>query len=62
MNPIVLFTALGAIAASSFIMRIVIGYLVRPPGARVSFRIPPINPRWIGRRLAEILYRRPPKK
>jgi hypothetical protein len=59
MTPVVLMIALVSIALSSLIMRIVIGYLVRPPGApRPSLRIPSINPRWIGRRLAEILYRR----
>jgi hypothetical protein len=59
MTPLVLIIALVAIGASSLILRIVIGYLVRPPGApRFSLRIPSINPRWVGRRLAEILYRR----
>ena len=59
MTPLVLIIALVSIAVSSLIMRIVIGYLVRPPGApRLSLRIPSINPRWVGRRLAEILYRR----
>jgi hypothetical protein len=59
MTPLVLIIALVAIGASSLILRIVIGYLVRPPGApRISLRIPSINPRWVGRRLAEILYRR----
>jgi hypothetical protein len=51
--------ALIAIALSSLIARVVIGYLVRPPGApRNGFRIPSINPRWVGRRLAEIIYGR----
>jgi hypothetical protein len=58
MIPLVLIIALVSIAGSSFILRIVIGYLVRPPGTRISLRQPSINPRRIGRRLAEILYRR----
>jgi hypothetical protein len=59
MTPLVLIIALSAIAASSLTLRIIIGYLVRPPGApRISLRIPSIDPRWVGRRLAEILYRR----
>ncbi|HZC59218.1 MAG TPA: hypothetical protein VE154_04435 [Chthoniobacterales bacterium] len=59
MTPVVLIIALTAIGLSSLVMRIVIGYLVRPPGApRYSFRIPPIDPRRVGRRLAEILYGR----
>ncbi len=59
MSPVILIIALTSIAASSLILRIVIGYLVRPPGApRISLRIPTIDPRWVGRRLAEILYRR----
>jgi hypothetical protein len=59
MTPLVLLIALVSIGASSLILRIVIGYLVRPPGApRISLRTPSLNPRWIGRRLAEILYRR----
>jgi hypothetical protein len=59
MTPLILIIALVSIGASSLILRIVIGYLVRPPGApRISLRTPRINPRWIGRRLAEILYRR----
>ncbi len=63
MIPLVLLIALASIAASSLILRIVIGYLVRPPGApRISLRLPSINPRWIGRRLAEILYRRKSRK
>jgi hypothetical protein len=63
MSPLVLLTALLAIAVSSLIMRIVIGYLVRPPGApRISLRVPTIDPRWVGRRLAEILYGRKRKK
>jgi len=63
MIPLVLIIALASIAASSLILRVVIGYLVRPPGApRISLRIPSINPRWVGRRLAEILYRRKSRK
>ena len=59
MTPLILIIALVSIGASSLILRIVIGYLVRPPGApRISLRFPSINPRWVGRRLAEILYRR----
>jgi hypothetical protein len=59
MTPLILIIALVSIGVSSLILRIVIGYLVRPPGApRISLRIPTINPRWVGRRLAEILYRR----
>jgi hypothetical protein len=59
MTPLVLLIALVSIASSSLILRIVIGYLVRPPGApRFSLRIPSVDPRWLGRRLAEILYRR----
>jgi hypothetical protein len=59
MAPFVLIIALAAIGISSLVMRIVIGYLVRPPGApRFSLRIPTINPRWIGRRLAKIIYGR----
>jgi hypothetical protein len=63
MTPMVLIIALVAIGSSSLILRMVIGYLVRPPGGpRISLRIPPIDPRWLGRRLAEILYRRGRKK
>jgi hypothetical protein len=63
MNPLVLIIALVSIASSSLILRIVIGYLVRPPGApRISFRLPSVDPRWLGRRAAEILYRRKGKK
>jgi hypothetical protein len=52
-----------AIAASSLILRIVIGYLVRPPGApRISIRWPSLNPRWLGRQLAVMLYGRKRKK
>jgi hypothetical protein len=58
MTPFVLIVALVSIASSSFILRIVIGYLVRPLGTRVSLRKPSIDPRKIGRRLAELLYRR----
>jgi hypothetical protein len=58
MTPFVLIVALVSIASSSFILRIVIGYLVRPLGTRVSLRKPSFGPRWIGRRLAELLYRR----
>jgi hypothetical protein len=63
MTPPVLIIALAAIGASTLILRIVIGYLVRPPGApRISLRIPSVDPRRVGRGLAEILYRRRPKK
>jgi len=58
MTPFVLIVALVSIASSSLILRIVIGYLVRPLGTRVSLRKPSVDPRWIGRRLAELLYRR----
>jgi hypothetical protein len=58
MTPFVLIVALVSIASSSFILRIVIGYLVRPLGTRVSLRKPSVDPRKIGRRLAELLYRR----
>ena len=62
MTPLVLLIALTSIASSSLILRIVIGYLVRPPGApRISLRIPSVDPRWLGRRLAEILYGRKKK-
>jgi hypothetical protein len=58
-----LITTLVAIAASSLALRIVIGYLVRPPGApRTLFRLPSINPRWVGRQLAMMLYGRKRKK
>jgi hypothetical protein len=58
-----LIPALVAITASSLIMRIVIGYLVRPPGApRISFRLPSVNPRWLGRQLAVMFYGRKRKK
>jgi hypothetical protein len=57
MSPQLLILALVAIAASSLILRIVIGYLVRPPGApRISLRLPQLNPRWLGRQLAVMLY------
>jgi hypothetical protein len=62
MTPLVLIVALVSIAGSSLILRIVIGYLLRPPGAKVSFRRPFLDPRWIGRRLAELLYGRGKKK
>ena len=63
MTPVVLIFALSSIAISSLILRIVIGYLVRPPGApRISLRLPTIDPRWVGRRAAEILYRRKTRK
>jgi hypothetical protein len=63
MIPLVLIIALAAVAGSSLILRIVIGYLVRPPGTpRISLRIPSIDPRWVGRRLAEMLYRRKGRK
>ena len=59
MTPLNLIVALVAIAASSLILRIVIGYLVRPPGAvRRRLRLPVFDARWVGRRLAEILYKR----
>ncbi|MBV8142648.1 MAG: hypothetical protein JOZ60_11455 [Verrucomicrobia bacterium] len=59
MIPLVLILALASMAVSSLTLRIVIGYLLRPPGApRGSLRMPSINPRWLGRRLAEILYRK----
>jgi hypothetical protein len=62
MTPLVLIVALVAIGGSSLILRIVIGYLLRPPGTRFSLRTPTLDPRWIGRRLAEILYRRKRRK
>jgi hypothetical protein len=62
MTPLVLIVALVSIGSSSLILRIVIGYLVRPLGTRVSLRKPSIDPRRIGRRLAELLYRRKPKQ
>jgi hypothetical protein len=63
MFPQLLILALVAIAASSLILRIVIGYLVRPPGApRISLRLPSLNPRWLGRQLAVMLCRRKRKK
>jgi hypothetical protein len=63
MFPQLLISALVAIAASSLILRIVIGYLVRPPGApRISIRWPSLNPRWLGRQLAVMLYGRKRKK
>jgi hypothetical protein len=63
MFPQLLILALVAIAGSSLILRIVIGYLVRPPGApRISFRLPSLNPRWLGRQLAVMLYGRKRKK
>jgi hypothetical protein len=58
MTPFVLIVALVSIASSSLILRIVIGYLVRPLGTRVSLRKPSVDPGWIGCRLAELLYRR----
>lgn len=59
MTPLNLIIALVAIAASSLILRIVIGFLVRPSGApRSRLRLPAVDARWVGRRLAEILYRR----
>jgi len=58
-----LIPALVAVAVSTLILRIVIGYLVRPPGApRISFRLPSIDPRWVGRQLAVLLYGRKRKK
>jgi len=62
MFPKLLILALVAIAGSSLILRIVIGYLVRPPGApRISLRLPSLNPRWLGRQLAVMLYGRKTK-
>jgi len=62
MSPLLLMVALVSIASSSLILRFVIGYLVRPPGTRISLRKPSIDPRRVGRRLAEILYRRKRRK
>ncbi len=63
MSPYLLLPALLAIAASSLILRMVIGYLVRPPGApRISLRLPSVNPRWLGRQLAMMIYGRKKKK
>jgi hypothetical protein len=58
-----LIPALVAVAASTVILRIVIGYLLRPPDApRISFRLPSIDPRRVGRRVAVMLYGRKRKK
>jgi uncharacterized membrane protein len=58
-----LIPALVAITVSSLIMRMVIGYLVRPPGApRTLWRVPSVNPRWLGRQLAVLIYGRKKKK
>jgi hypothetical protein len=55
--------ALLAIAVSTFILRITIGYILKPPGTRrVSRRLFSIEPRWIGRRAAMLLYARKQKK
>jgi len=55
--------ALLVTAVSSFILRIVIGYLVKPPRVRVaSRRLLMVEPRWLGRRAAELLYGRKSKK
>jgi hypothetical protein len=55
--------ALLIIAVSSFILRIVIGYLVRPPRVDVAWRrFLMVQPRWLGRRAAELLYRRKSKR
>ena len=63
MSPFLLLPALVAIAASSLILRFVIGYLVRPPGApRISSRTPTPNPRCLGRQLAIMLYGRKRRK
>jgi hypothetical protein len=63
MIPYLLIPSLVAIAISSLILRIVIGYLVRPPGApRISLRLPSIDPRWLGRQLAVMIYGRRRKK
>jgi hypothetical protein len=51
--------ALLAIGISTLIIRIVIGYLVRPNAPRRYFiRFPKINARRIGRLLATLLYKR----
>jgi len=52
-----LLPALITIGISTFIIRIVIGYLVRPIRSRRRlFRFPGINTHWIGRQLAVLLY------
>jgi hypothetical protein len=53
--------ALLVIAVSSFILRIVIGYLVKPPRV-ASRRFLMVEPRWLGRRAAELLYGRKSKR
>jgi hypothetical protein len=63
MFPQLILPALLVIAVSSFILRIVIGYLVKPPRVRVaSRRFLMIEPRWLGRRAAELLYGRKSKR
>jgi hypothetical protein len=55
--------ALLAITISTLILRIVIGYLVKPPRTRgASRRLLAIEPRWIGRRAAMLLYGRKSKR
>jgi len=59
----IILPALLAIAVSSFILRIVIGYLVKPPRVRIApRRFLMVEPRWIGRRTAELLYGRKSKR
>jgi hypothetical protein len=54
--------ALLAIAISTFILRIVIGYLVKPPRAReASKRFTMLEPRRLGRSAARLLYGRKSK-
>ena len=49
--------ALLAITVSTFTLRIVIGYLLKPPRSRDGSRgFPTIGPRRIGRRAAMLLY------
>jgi hypothetical protein len=55
--------ALLAIAVSTFILRIVIGYLIKPSRTPVApRRFLVLEPRWIGRRAAELLYGRKSKR
>jgi hypothetical protein len=55
--------ALLAIAVSTLILRIVIGYLIKPPRTpRATKRFLAFEPRWLGRRAAMILYGRKPKR
>jgi len=55
--------ALLAIAISTFILRIVIGYLVKPPRVRTaSKRFTMLEPRRLGRGAAKLLYGRKPKR